>query len=140
MPRANIHPAVKGLVGGSKQHWLRLHRNEVLAYAGEHGADIAREYFAMNKDTFERFLAANKLGKGAHLSTSERALSISQSAIEIARENRHELYRVSERMDSLEPIAKIARALLSAVADSVIEEIKREKLAMANFGKVDENS
>ena len=43
-------PELHGLKGGQKRMWLKIHRDEVMQYLGEHGEDATRRRYALASD------------------------------------------------------------------------------------------
>lgn len=123
---------IKGLSGGSKQLWLRQHRPEVLSYLSSNGPEATMQQFAMKPDTFERFLNARVKDYG-RLTKSDRALLISQSAIEIARDTRDKTRQLEDRIDRMEPAYQVMLAL--GVALKAVERLP----GVANFLPSEEN-
>lgn len=86
-----------GMSGGEKQLWLRLHRDEVLAFFEAHGEVATRERYNIVKDTtWEHFLKGRQV-RVSKLTKADRAIARAEIAEQGLRDVRHE---VSELKDS----------------------------------------
>ena len=74
--------------GGTKQKWLRLHRDEILAYYDANGEAATRARYNIRKDeTWRRLLDPNILQPKTKLTKADRAIA----RVEIAEEGLREL-------------------------------------------------
>lgn len=110
-----VDERVKGLFGGSKQVWLRVHHEEVLRFYFANGANDTMQRFNMRPFTFERFLIA-KYPKFEKVSTAEKALMKSEEALEANRDIRHRLNDIEAVLEEMLPMVQLGYGFLTAVA------------------------
>ena len=110
-----LHPGVKGLSGGPKQAWLRMHREEVLDFFHKHGPDDCMQRFNMRQYTLEAFLIPRQMNYQS-MTVADRALYKAEQAIDSYREIRHRLNDMETQLEEIIPMTQIAYGFLAAVA------------------------
>lgn len=105
---------LKGLSGGRKEMWLRENRQLVMNYFMEHGREATLERFMMEEDTLDRFLHRDEIHIDNY-SKAERAVYISQTAIDMARESARRCTELEARLAALTPVVQVVYALSKAL-------------------------
>ena len=139
-----VHPAIIGLKGGKKQHWLRINRQIVLDYYHEHGPEKTMQRFNFRrKATFDGFLFSKAVNYDK-LTIADRALMKAEVAIGGYRDSKHRLNELEARLDDIEPLAKVGYSILAAMKRAMpdieaSQRVRPDPLKLADFGKSRKN-
>lgn len=134
---------VKGMSGGTKQKWLRLHREEVLAYL-EHFGEVATraKYNIRKQETWDRLLSPNTLQPKTKFTKADKAIMRAEIAEAGLREVRSEVRDLKEQYGRFVPFLadEITRKFFVPLLSGKVElpaelEYKPvpDPLSMANF-------
>lgn len=93
------------LSGGKKQHWLRTHRDEVLAYYEAHGEAATRDHFnIVNPIAWRNFLNPGVRGdKGTKLTKADKAIARAEITEEAVKQLRQEIGELRESYSRFVP-------------------------------------
>lgn len=106
---------VKGLKGGKKQFWLRVHRKEVENYYSAYGPEATMSEFNISADTLERFFQ-RKNGEinMAKLSEADRwVLTLSQEGL---RELKGRVKNLEDWQQEMIPIFELGKNIASTLS------------------------
>lgn len=96
-----LHP---GLSGGSKQKWLRLHREEVLTYYELHGEVATRERYNICKDTtWQHFLNGRQVRMGK-FTKADKAIARAEIAEQGLRDVKREVRELKDQYGRFIPL------------------------------------
>lgn len=139
-----VHSEVIGLAGGPKQKWLREHRQEVMAYYHEHGPNSTMDRYNMRQTTLQNFFTGKPVNY-EKLTKADRALAISQMAIEGTREVRHRVAEIERQYEHAAPLLQIGYGIIDAMKQLMPEKksvrlrVRREEsLSLTDFSEKSE--
>lgn len=90
--------------GGAKQLWLRLHRDEVMAFFEAHGEAAARERYNIRKDTtWEHFLKGRQV-RVAKLTKADKAIARAEIAEQGLRDVKREVRALKDQYGRFVPL------------------------------------
>ncbi len=127
-----IKSGLKGLKGGQKSHYLRLHRTEILNYAREHGEVAARNRYNIKRDMVWERLVNRPSRHPEKFSKVDRAILRVEIAEEAVRELRADVSDLkTEYSRFVELVAdQVKTSLLVALVQSQIKaQTERLKLS-----------
>jgi hypothetical protein len=109
---------LKGLKGGLKQHWLRMHRPEVTEFLNKNGRESALVEYNLRPATLDRFLEnIDKYIKLDKFSEADRmVLRLSQ---EKDRELAGRIRKLEEEMAEARPAISVVKALIAAASPTL---------------------
>lgn len=108
-----MRPDLKGMKGGQKQFWLRVHRSEVEKYYHANGPEATMEEFCMSQATLERFW--NRRGQDIQRNKwSQSDKEVYQVLMEGIRVERGRIRKLEEWRADVDPFIQSARSLLAA--------------------------
>lgn len=102
---------------GRKQHWLRLHRDEIMAYADLHGVEAAREEYHIVKDSTWQGLVHPK----ARQPKSPTQIDRLETQLEIVKQNVRELRKESREKDVA--YSRFVDAVSSQISDKLLKPL-----------------
>lgn len=91
---------IKGTKAGTKNNWLRTHRDEVLVYYSEHGEKATREKYNIVKDLTWQHLLDGYSTPAAKLTKADRAIMKAEIAQEAANELKAEVKELKRQYGS----------------------------------------
>lgn len=111
-----IHPEVVGMKSGTKQLWLRTHREDVLVYFRTNGEDATIAYYNMSPGTLSRLLDDIPTTKRyAELAPVARALEKSQYAVDMASAANSRLKAMEREIERFQPVVEVVEAVLTGL-------------------------
>lgn len=96
-----LHP---GLSGGSKQKWLRLHREEVLTYYEAHGEAATRERYNIRKDTTWQNFLNGRQARMTKFTKADKAIARAEIAEQGLRDVRREVHELKDQYGKFIPL------------------------------------
>ncbi len=104
-----MNPSVKGLSGGRKQMYLRVHRKEVMRFYQEHGPDATMSEYSMTQDTLGNFLNAESPAYET-MTPSQRAIYMARMSLDSNRELGARIEELEQFKDSMLPLVMLCSA------------------------------
>lgn len=95
-----LHP---GLSGGSKQKWLRLHREEVLTYYEAHGEAATRERYNIRKDTTWQNFLNGRQARITKFTKADKAIARAEITEQGLRDARRDIHELEDKFSKFVP-------------------------------------
>ena len=110
--------------GGKKQHWLRIHRGQILAYFKAHGELATREKYNMKQDTWNRFMNPSASQPNTNLTKSDKAILRAEISEQGLRDVRKEVKELKENY------GKFTDTVSTQLSDKFFKPLLREKIEL----------
>ena len=117
-----MRPELVNMKGGTKQFWLRVHRQEVESFYFEHGAEATMKEFNLMPATLDRFWSRkNEDIRQNRLSKNDRW--VYGAAMESVREVKHRVAKLEAWREEVTPIIELGQALVNATVGSITSNV-----------------
>ena len=110
-------PEVAGLSGGKKQHYLIVHRDEILEYYHLNGEQATKEFYLIKDSTWDSFIKGERAKRAVKTSKVDLLLASHQVTQETVRQQSIHLRQLDEHFTQFTEL--VSKDITGAVTDYI---------------------